>query len=247
MKRSIDWPPTSKERPGLVAYGAPRKLPRLDEGPYVDVWTNVVRQAVEEHKKRWKKIAMFSEVHAELRHNVERCAPEGLGSRSGSLYVIHFYRRRRRGPVNKLYGTCIVGRQRTINLRHAVPMWKLVKRRGACQSFEERLMWDCGENEEWAVTDIYGKSIRRCVDERAWRAEIQWSLRKPIRLDCECGPCQDGRPWQAAHLRRHFLDMAPKEFDFGHAKAKMEECCSEYEVDFTKKVDRGDLADVVMI
>ncbi len=245
MKRSIDWPPTSKERPGLVAYGAPRKLPRLDEGPYVDVWMNVVRQVVEEHKKRWKKAVIFHEVHNELCRLVARCQPHrNPNGWSGSIFALRFERARFGEPITSLWSTYNVRRQ-FVGGMCIVLMWERFQGRGEAPSSFDQLIWCASKTERWSATDIYGRTIWRCREELRWREEIRGDLRRAIRQDCECRPCQDGRPWEAVHLRRHFLDVAPKEFDFGRAKAKMEEYCSEYEGDFIKEVDRGDFADVI--
>ncbi len=230
MKRARDWPPTSKERRGLVAYGAPRKLPRLDEGPYVDVWTNIVRQAVEEHKKRWKKAVIFHEVHNELCRLVARCQPHrNPNGWSGSIFALRFERVR---SITSLWSTYYVSRK-FVGGMQPVSTWVTVRRHGF-----EKFIWRAGKTEEWPATNIYGRNIWRCTQELKWRQEIRGSLRKAIRdRNCKCRPCQDNRPWEAVHLRRHFLDIAPKEFDFGHAKAKMEKYCSEYEVDSTKEAE----------
>ncbi len=67
--RAKDWPPTSTQKKTLVPYGRPRKLPRLDESPYKEVWIKIVRLTLMDlqgYKGCCRKMKYFKDVHREL-------------------------------------------------------------------------------------------------------------------------------------------------------------------------------------
>lgn len=59
-----DWPPMSRDKKYLDAY--PRKLPRLLEAPYMDIWVTMMKKVKQEHRRRWIRAGFFRDLHHEL-------------------------------------------------------------------------------------------------------------------------------------------------------------------------------------
>ncbi len=90
-----DWPPTSEKKKLLTR---PRKLLRMDEGPYRYVWLRVLHDVIHEHQARWKKMSYFRRIHREIHWKVDLCVPGEIGllcSGGGSKALI-FWRRSRK-------------------------------------------------------------------------------------------------------------------------------------------------------
>ncbi len=200
MKRGRDWPPTSKERPGLVAYGAPRKLPRLDEGPYVDVWTCVVRLATEEHRRRWKKMVHFRKLHYELRSSVE----------TTKIYASGF------PVIIRRSRNCVMRRHR----RHCCDRCDLTWVRGSTD-LEDRecLSWVCRADncpeKTTRISDGQKRPILRYTSVGRWKKIVRSGLRQ--------GEDAAAPRRAVGHLCGYLIQWAPKGLDYKYVLEKVEQ------------------------
>ncbi len=224
MKRSRDWPPTSKERSELVPYGVPRKLLRLDEGPYVDVWTNVVRQAVREHRMRWKRMGFFGDLHREL-YAVTRydCPAQSYSPPRVSTRRFD----REEGLLIERTAYPFDGKTNKGTVLNADLVWRKYDLPGT-----ERLAWALrtpseGTTRFEGATNRAGLPIIRYTTEHHWTAFMRVWIQSGNH-DRACQACARGKCLKAKNFRQTFLRMAPKQFDVPKALAKMEKVRYKY-------------------
>ena len=72
-----DWPPMSKDKKYLDAY--PRKMPRLLEAPYMDIWVTMMKLVKQEHRRRWIRAGVFRDLHHELVLTVPKYTNKTVG------------------------------------------------------------------------------------------------------------------------------------------------------------------------
>ncbi len=75
--KAKDWPPMSKDKKSLQTY--PRKLPRLLDAPFLDVWVTMMKHVKIDHRRRWIRAGAFRDLHHELFLTVPRYGKETTG------------------------------------------------------------------------------------------------------------------------------------------------------------------------
>ncbi len=207
-----DWPPMSKDKKYLDAY--PRKMPRLLEAPYMDIWVTMMKMVKEEHRRRWVRAGIFRELHHELFTKVEKYTTETVGLLRPIKKLLACFRRGH-ADLEIFYTRTDKKTGQAVDLRWVVETAKT-----------ECLSWVSSSNNNLHHRTSCGHVGTRgpCLYTMRYLKEIDWMrfldnyYQRGGRWDRRCAYCGIGHP-----LRKHIhhlkmsIRLAPKSMDRGKA------------------------------
>jgi len=203
-----DWPPMSKDKKYLDAY--PRKMPRLLDAPYMDIWISMMQIVKQEHRSRWIRAGVFRDLHHELFLTVPKYKNETVGlltpvkkidpyCRHGDLKI--FYIRTDRRTTQSVNLCWVVERPKMESL-----WW--INSTGAA------LRTSCGH----VGTRGPRVYIMRYLKEIDWMRFMDNYYQNGGGWDNHCEYCGLGHPQRShKHHLKMAIRMAPKSMDRGKA------------------------------
>ena len=204
-----DWPPMSKDKKYLDTY--PRKMPRLLEAPYMDVWVTMLKMIRRDYQRRWIRAGVFRDLHHELFLTVPKYENETVGLLR---------------PVKKLPYPHHEG-LKICYIRTGGPTAQAVELRWIANSSKtEFLWWTNSSNNNARLRNSCGHVgtqgprmfIMRYLKKIDWMRSMDEYYQKGGRRDNHCEYCGVGHPLRShIHHLKMSIRTAPKSTDRGKA------------------------------
>ncbi len=203
-----DWPPMSKDKKYLDAY--PRKMPRLLEAPYMDIWVTMMKMIKQEHRRRWVRAGFFRDLHHELFITVPRYENETIGLLKPVKKVDPY---RRHKGLKIFYIRTDTRTTQAVNLCWVIETSK-TESLWWINSTGAALRTSCG-HVGTKGTRVY---IMRYLKEIDWMRFMDNYHQNGGSWDFVCSYCGQGHPLRShEHHLKMAIRMAPKSMDRGKA------------------------------